>query len=350
MQNFLVKNANIIILRDQNSFELTKKILEQAGINYKNLTEKGIDPTQDALEDLNGTNEELEQSLEEVNKVLEEQESLLEEAEEAYNNFKDAAVEALEAAQRAWEELAKTVIESQHQIQAEIQATQQMQQQSNATNPSVSSESGNEGGGSTISPGARTSTGNQKYVIGPTQGNTSPNEWGIYAITNNGNRREFVENGVPEYLKKKYKDQGYSVQGLATGGYTGDWNGSDGRLAVLHQKELVLNESDTSNLLKAINVLRQVVASMNFCGIADSLVNSTTQWMNKAATQPLANNNISNINSINNDTNNNYKNVTVNADFSGVQSAEAIYQALTELENYGMQESYSVAPYANKSY
>jgi len=37
LQNFLVKNANIIILRDQNSFELTKKILEQ---NWQNREEK----------------------------------------------------------------------------------------------------------------------------------------------------------------------------------------------------------------------------------------------------------------------------------------------------------------------
>ena len=37
LQNFLVKNANIILLRDQNSFELTKKILEQ---NWQNREEK----------------------------------------------------------------------------------------------------------------------------------------------------------------------------------------------------------------------------------------------------------------------------------------------------------------------
>ena len=37
LQNFLVKNANIIILRDKGSFELTKKILEQ---NWQNREEK----------------------------------------------------------------------------------------------------------------------------------------------------------------------------------------------------------------------------------------------------------------------------------------------------------------------
>jgi hypothetical protein len=35
---------------------------------------------------------------------------------------------------------------------------------------------------------------------------------------------------------------------LATGGYTGSW-GPEGRVAMLHEKELVLNASDTSNFL-----------------------------------------------------------------------------------------------------
>jgi hypothetical protein len=42
--------------------------------------------------------------------------------------------------------------------------------------------------------------------------------------------------------------------------------------------------------------------------------------------------------------------MVVNADFSGVRSADAIYQALVELENYGMQQNYSTAPHASKSY
>ena len=36
-----------------------------------------------------------------------------------------------------------------------------------------------------------------------------------------------------------------------TGGYTGSW-GPEGRLAMLHQKEIVLNAQDTENLLSAV--------------------------------------------------------------------------------------------------
>jgi hypothetical protein len=45
---------------------------------------------------------------------------------------------------------------------------------------------------------------------------------------------------------------------LNTGGYTGDWGDSSGRIAMLHKKELVLNEDDTTNFLTAINIVRDI--------------------------------------------------------------------------------------------
>jgi hypothetical protein len=48
----------------------------------------------------------------------------------------------------------------------------------------------------------------------------------------------------------------------ATGGYTGEW-GNSGRLAVLHQKELVLNADDTSNFLSAIEMVRDITKSID---------------------------------------------------------------------------------------
>ena len=96
-------------------------------------------------------------------------------------------------------------------------------------------------------------------------------------------------------------------------------------------------------------MLRDVVASMNFGGLADSLVSSTAQWMNTMSAKSFSNGGVSSISNVTNDTNN-YKSMVVNADFSGVRSADAIYQALVELENYGMQQNYSTAPHASKSY
>lgn len=44
-----------------------------------------------------------------------------------------------------------------------------------------------------------------------------------------------------------------------TGGYTGSWD-SSGRLAMLHQKEIVLNAQDTENFLAAINIVRDIAS------------------------------------------------------------------------------------------
>ena len=55
---------------------------------------------------------------------------------------------------------------------------------------------------------------------------------------------------------------------LNTGGYTGDWSGNGGRVAMLHQKELVLNANDTENMLNAINVMRNLTNSVGIATLA----------------------------------------------------------------------------------
>ena len=48
------------------------------------------------------------------------------------------------------------------------------------------------------------------------------------------------------------------LSGFDTGGYTGKWGDSSGRLALLHQKEIVLNAEDTKNFLSAIELVREI--------------------------------------------------------------------------------------------
>ncbi|MBO7079942.1 MAG: LysM peptidoglycan-binding domain-containing protein, partial [Bacilli bacterium] len=69
-----------------------------------------------------------------------------------------------------------------------------------------------------------------------------------------------------------------------TGGYTGAW-GPEGKLAFLHQKELVLNAEDTQNFLAGIDILRQIsdaidlnalMASNNLASGLNSEVNTSS--------------------------------------------------------------------------
>lgn len=52
-----------------------------------------------------------------------------------------------------------------------------------------------------------------------------------------------------------------------TGGYTGEW-GPEGRLAMLHQKEIVLNAHDTENLLTAVDLVRSMATKLEANALA----------------------------------------------------------------------------------
>jgi hypothetical protein len=64
--------------------------------------------------------------------------------------------------------------------------------------------------------------------------------------------------------QKEYynNEKAKQILGLATGGYTGSW-GPEGRIALLHEKELVLNASDTSNFLQAMDIMREITKSID---------------------------------------------------------------------------------------
>lgn len=69
----------------------------------------------------------------------------------------------------------------------------------------------------------------------------------------------------------------HDVQKFDTGGYTGDWSSNDGKLAVLHQKELVLNADDTSNILEVVNIVRNLadtISNLTYRDKMESLLNN----------------------------------------------------------------------------
>ena len=79
------------------------------------------------------------------------------------------------------------------------------------------------------------------------------------------------------YRAKTYKTGGYTGIWPAsgkTGLYTGSWNGPDieenGKLAFLHQKELVLNAQDTENMLNAVKLIRQISQTIDLQAMSQS--------------------------------------------------------------------------------
>lgn len=110
-----------------------------------------------------------------------------------------------------------------------------------------------------------------------------------------------------------------------TGGYTGDWSegnpqAKNGKLAWLHQKELVLNDSDTQNILNAVQAVRDMVN-----GIKQGALNSFTDLfnMNKA--------------NFNNKDNPIEQTITIEATFPNANSVQEIQDAILGLANQSTQ-------------
>lgn len=58
--------------------------------------------------------------------------------------------------------------------------------------------------------------------------------------------------------------QNNNVPAFDTGGYTGSWNTSDGKLAMLHEKELVLNKHETADFLAMTKQFRDIIANYDY--------------------------------------------------------------------------------------
>lgn len=83
-----------------------------------------------------------------------------------------------------------------------------------------------------------------------------------------------------------------------TGGYTGTWdnstNNATGKMAVLHEKEIVLNKYDTANLLEAVKLQRNLTEKLQNAKIsASSTINKINETVNNnrvdnsTTTQPI---------------------------------------------------------------
>ena len=113
------------------------------------------------------------------------------------------------------------------------------------------------------------------------------------------------------------------ISGYDTGGYTGDWNDNSGRLALLHQKELVLNEEDTKNMLAAVEVIRAITSSID------------NNMLNKLATL-----NASSL-GFNMEGETIEQNVHIEATFPNVRDSHEVEDALKNLVNTASQRVYS---------
>lgn len=116
---------------------------------------------------------------------------------------------------------------------------------------------------------------------------------------------------INKYKKKTVK--------YDTGGYTGAW-GSEGKIAMLHEKELVLNKVDTANILQAVDIVRTL--SSDLAALQNAAVaNSSSVLMGNAPKETLE------------------QNVKIEANFPNVTNSNEIEQAFNNLVNLASQRA-----------
>lgn len=132
---------------------------------------------------------------------------------------------------------------------------------------------------------------------------------------------EYVYSGRADELINPDSD----IWGYDTGGYTGSWSDNtgfykNGKMALLHQKEIVLNETDTQNLLNAVNMIRAMTDGLK-TGALNSALSSINSFngMNSQSSQDLE------------------QNIHIDANFPNVKDASEIEQAILSLADQATQ-------------
>lgn len=347
----------------QNEFNIkTQEILTKAGINYEELKEDGIDPTIDSLDSLTDSNDDFADSLEKSNDLLDDTADKLSNVCDGYDALKTAANNAIMAANSALNRLAHTAISVQNTVNETISSIVSQAQAAAAAVNALRSGGGSGIGGSDIgsTSGGLVTLNNSGYGSGQDMIEVRDSSGNLVVKSVGTNIQDILD----RYRNKGYRIKNYTGRGqqynlsgytaYATGGYTGSWSGGldeqDGRLALLHQKELVLNADDTVNILKAVDMMREMVVGQDTSKLTAAITGSAktipSQVLSTIGTTFARM--IAGVKNITNSNDN--KNLTINADFSGVKSADEIYQAIMELNEYGLQNAYSIAPDTIKGY
>lgn len=306
-------------IKDANDKYITsiKDLEKTAGVSFSNL-EKQIEKNIDATNDLDGAMEDAcnngEQYIEQLRKAAEE-------LEEAWNQVKDAIEDAI----RELEEYLRI------RGQAGSSGTDGLAPSAGGGASSSSSSGGKDDGSGSGSSGDGTS-GLYKIVGGGrTLGSGYRSESAAQTAKKAGIKKwepkyddkGFKINQSPEQAAEYRAWLNSIIEKYRTGGYTGSWSGADieenGRLAMLHQKELVLNADDTKNMLDAIGIVRAL----------SSFISATTAGL-AAAPAPSVSSNIAN-------SSNSYGDVIIQADFPNANDVTEIREAILSLPNLAAQ-------------
>lgn len=225
------------------------KLQEAAAVSFEEIA-KSIDPVLEKTGQLVKDNDTLfssyQKQVDAINNVL----NALRNLTAQYEGARKAASDAAEASYKYWEE-------QQRQAQAAAAKNDSAKVDQQAKN---GGGSGSSSGGSSGGQYSGYRLGGRSYTIrrGDTLWGIARSQYGNAGLWSEiwNNNRGNLRSGNPNLI---YPGE---VIRLDTGGYTGEWNSADGKLAMLHQKELVLNAQDTENILSAVSMMRSMLSNI----------------------------------------------------------------------------------------
>lgn len=237
--------------------------------------------------------------------------------------------EAVEDLREAWEEVASSIQNATAELDSYLTSLIQAKAAENSASytptysstpsSSASGSSGNGGSGSGSSDGGSNVIKSVKTISA-----TADNQF--YVEISNGKDTKRIKTSTID-LKGKPWDS------YDTGGYTGDWSGGEGRFAMLHSKELVLNKEDTQNILEAVNSVRDLsnLTSSISDAISNGIANLITDALSGIKTTKIYDTNTTN----NNESQNNIFNIA--AEFPNANDVEDIREAILSLPTLASQ-------------
>ena len=301
-----------------------EKEIDKLGISMDNLT-AAIEDDEEATKALQDATEEMTDAMEEG---LERDREALAEVESAWESVKGSIESAIESL-REYLKLMQDI--------KDVEAQQ------------ISPTGGGAdlGGGGSSSGGSGSGSGSGSRGSGNNTDSKKPRGWWIVGYDTRGYAisSENYKYGSPQaatYEAGLMRKQGYKVNVEAyykSGGYTGEWNNGDdemngGKLAFLHQKELVLNKTDTQNMLDTINTVRDIQSTSG--AIDQAIMKSIAGMVAKmAGLSPSSTNGITNSTT---STDNSQVIYNVEANFPNAGDIIEIQQAILSLPNLARQQ------------
>lgn len=284
--------------------------------------DKNIPKTQDLIEENRELNDQYQDQIDKIKELNAELDQNL----AKYKGITDAAKQAATAAYDYW------------MTENEIAAKKAAQEKQNSQAPQINN--GNQGGnanangttkghngssGRTLNEDTMSGIAGAIWIYG-----SSASGWG----TGNTRQARLSEKFGSDYAQQvqdyinSHQDahnwsdwqrlKNYYYSTFRSGGYTGDWGDDDGRLAVLHKKELVLNSQDTQNMLDMMKIAREVIAAAG----PNALRLNSGRYQSDAATNGQLE-----------------QNVHIEANFPNVESASEIEEAINNLVNLAAQRA-----------